>query len=42
MESMGGVLMLEAFSRVAEQLFNEIKLYKFDLLNVVRVKRDPE
>ena len=41
-ESMGGVLMLEPFSSVPEQLLNEIKRYKSDLLNVVPVKRDPE
>ena len=39
---MGGVLMLEPFSSVPEQLLNEIKRYKSDLLNVVPVKRDPE
>ena len=41
-ESMGGMLVLEPFSRVPEQLMNQIKRYKSDLLNVVPVKRDPE
>ena len=34
-QSMGGVLMLEPFSRVPEQLVNEIKQYKSDLLDVL-------
>ena len=34
--------MLEPFSRPLEQLLNEIKRYKFDLLYVVPVKPDPE
>ena len=40
--SNGEKLSLEPFSRIPEQLLNEIKRYKSDLLNVVPVKRDPE
>ena len=40
--SNGEKLSLKPASRVPEQLMNQIKRYKSDLLNVVPVKRDPE